>query len=45
LIDVQHSFTTPFVIAGLLPMIGVIFTFATSGTIQRLQSWATSEAS
>lgn len=45
LIDVQHSFITPFVIAGLLPMIGVIFTFATSGTIQRLPSWATSEAS
>jgi len=44
LIDSQHSFTTPFVIAALLPMVGLIFTFATSGTIQRLPSLAMSEA-
>jgi ACS family hexuronate transporter-like MFS transporter len=44
LIDTRHSFTIPFVIAGLLPLVGLIFTFATSGTIQRLPSLASSEA-
>jgi MFS transporter, ACS family, hexuronate transporter len=43
LIDTQHSFTSPFVIAGLLPLIGVIFTFAVAGKIRRLPSLATSE--
>lgn len=44
LIDTQHSFTMPFVIAGLLPIIGLIFTFAMSGKVQRLPSLATAEA-
>jgi MFS transporter, ACS family, hexuronate transporter len=37
LIDTQRSFTLPFVIAGLLPLIGVILTFMVAGRIQQLQ--------
>jgi MFS transporter, ACS family, hexuronate transporter len=44
LIDSQRSFTTPFVIAGLLPLIGLVFTFAASGKIQRLPGLASAEA-
>jgi ACS family hexuronate transporter-like MFS transporter len=44
LIDHQHSFVTPFVIAGLLPLIGLICTFAASGKVQRLPSLVNAEA-
>jgi ACS family hexuronate transporter-like MFS transporter len=40
LIDVHHSFVGPFVIVGLLPIVGLICTFAAAGKIQRLPSLA-----
>jgi ACS family hexuronate transporter-like MFS transporter len=40
LIDVQHSFNTVFVIAGVLPLVGAILMFAVAGKVQRLPSLA-----
>jgi ACS family hexuronate transporter-like MFS transporter len=40
LIDVQHSFNTVFVIAGVLPLVGAILMFAVAGKVQPLPSLA-----